>query len=203
MAEAKIETALKWTASDKTSASAWDDLVYSLFYPSILGSVIFDYADPMRFSLENTDRLFLLSALLAFVIDYWHMKNNIRAHDGSTFGFRFIDICVTILFLVSYYTFSHALTKDQDTKLFTPGYDGLLLRGLILITVALGLVLIYDFCRFGRAIRTRLIISFITLSVVFVGAYIVHGRIALDDVPLWFRCSSSLMTGLYALYVAT
>jgi hypothetical protein len=189
------------TAPKTPVTSGWDDLVYNLFYPSILGSIIFDYVDPLRFG--DTNRLFLLPVLLIFIIDYWHMKNNIHAHEGSKWGFRLIDIGVTLLFLVSYYTFSYAFTKTQTNNALPPHYASLLLKGLVLIVIALGLVLIYDLCRFGRAILSRVCVSIIVILIVFVVAYITHGKVTPCDVPIWFRFFSIGMMALYALYVAT
>jgi hypothetical protein len=175
--------------------------VYNLFYPSILGSILFDYVDPVRFG--DIDRLFLFPVLLAFVIDYWHMKNNIHAHTGSRWGFRIVDIGVTLLFLVSYYTFSHAFTKSPPSNTFPPQYEGLLLRGLVLIVIALGLVLFYDLCRFGPSVLLRVLISTVVLLIAFAAAYFAHGRVTPDETPVWFRYSSSGMTALYAAYVAS
>ncbi len=186
--------------SPKTSvANGWDDLVYSLFYPSILGSIIFDYVDPIRFG--DTDRLFLLPVLLAFVIDYWHMKNNDHAHEGSTWGFRFIDIGITLLFLVSYYTFSHAFSKTPPNyDAYPPQQMSLLLRGIVLIVIALGFVIFYDLCRFGRSVLLRVCVSTLVLSIAFVVVLIAHGKVAPVDISIWFRFSASLMTVLYAAY---
>ena len=197
------------SASETTSASAWDDLVYNMFYPSILGSVVFDYVDPLRFSLWNIDRLFLLPALLSFVVDYWHMKNDILANEGSKLGFRVLDkpgfrvldVVITLFFLFSYYTFSYALTKEQATGSLPPDYAGLLARGFILSALALCLVLCYDVFRFGTLIRSRVMFSVIILSVVSVILCSVYGIITAEMTPIWFRFSTSTMWALYATYV--
>jgi len=189
------------TSSKASAANGWDDLVYSLFYPSILGSIIFDYVDPIRFG--DIDRLFLFPVLLAFVIDYWHMKNNDHAHEGSTWGFRFIDIGITLLFLVSYYTFSRAFTKTIPNNAYPPQYISLLLRGIVLIFIALGCVIFYDWCRFGRSVLLRVCVSAFVLVIAFIVVFIAHGRVAPNNIPIWFRCSSSVMTALYAAYAVS
>jgi len=54
--------------------------------------------------------------LLVFVVDYWHMKNNVKADQGSTPGFRVSDVVISMVFLFSYYTFSKALTKKMTKR---------------------------------------------------------------------------------------
>lgn len=55
--------------------------MYRLFYPGVLGSMIFDIADPLRpFQLA---RIGLLSIAIAFIVDFLHMTVDLNAEESD------------------------------------------------------------------------------------------------------------------------
>jgi len=84
---------------------AYSQLAYQLIYPGVLGSMIFDIADPMR-SFTTVTFISVLIAL-CFVVDYLHMTLNL-CEDGvpSHKAAPFIDICIAFLFCFSYFSLS-------------------------------------------------------------------------------------------------
>jgi hypothetical protein len=184
----------------RTEPSGWNDLVYNLFYPSILGSIIFDYLDPIRFG--DVDRLFLYAVPLVFVADYWHMKNTIRAHISSRPMFRAIDIIVTLVFLASYYSFSGAFTRTPPDDALPVEHEYLLLLGFLMMVGALILVLLYDWLRCGRTQSTPLWIATFVLVTTIGAICFHHYKAGHGELSLWFRIWSSVLAAEYMAYVA-
>lgn len=95
-----------------TDNKVYSHLAYQLIYPGVLGSMIFDLADPFRdFSL-----IWVISLLISvcFVVDYLHMNLNL-CEDGTAphkFG-PFVDIIIAFLFCISYFSLSHAGVQDK------------------------------------------------------------------------------------------
>jgi hypothetical protein len=92
-----------------STLNRWKDLVYSLVYPGILGSMIFDIVDPLRD--PNLVRLSLGMIVGIFVIDYWHMKNNLRRFHSS-YPLVVCDLLIAGCFAASYYALTKITGKD-------------------------------------------------------------------------------------------
>jgi hypothetical protein len=87
----------------------WRDLVYNLVYPGILGSMLFDIADPLRD--YHPARWGLYFIVLLFVTDYWHLKHhlsNVIVHAGLII----LDFAIVIGFAFSYFALTKVTAKD-------------------------------------------------------------------------------------------
>lgn len=87
--------------------SAWESYVYNMFYPGILGSMLFDL-------FKILDNITLLNwswsaeLLIAFVysIDYFHLYRDLRPYLKHSTLFTFIDFSIALLFGVMYWLMS-------------------------------------------------------------------------------------------------
>lgn len=117
----------------------WTDFVYRLVYPGILGSMIFDIADPLRsWSIAKSSPLFIF---FAFAIDYWHMHGNLEADDKSK-GSPILDLVIALCFSFAYFILARTtkIGADVDAALF-PLYCKL---GLAVLAAAYVVIFVYE-----------------------------------------------------------
>ncbi|MBO1255389.1 hypothetical protein J3L16_06795 [Alteromonas sp. 5E99-2] len=95
---------------------AFNQLAYQLIYPAVLGSIIFDLADPFRVMSEVRLTGFLIG--LCFVVDYLHMTLNLCKDGSSPYKYgAAIDIVIAFLFCLSYFSLSRTTVPEFDDNL--------------------------------------------------------------------------------------
>lgn len=143
----------------KRQETVKDDIVYELLYAGALGSMLFDLLDPLR--SWDFVRLPLFVLVLAFVFDYWLLHVNLHAFLKDKPHHRKYNASIIILFTISYFCLSHALTEEQrptfaKTRMIlgeharwfmevaTPGDEARSVLGLMFLLVAITLVMRYN-----------------------------------------------------------
>jgi hypothetical protein len=118
---------------------AFNQLAYQLIYPAVLGSIIFDLADPFRHFSQLRVIGFLIC--LCFIIDYLHMTLNLCKDGTSPLKYGAVmDIVIAIFFCLSYFSISKATIPDvQPLEL-----EKYLQYSLGYIAVAQILIIIYE-----------------------------------------------------------
>lgn len=134
-----VELANSYWGVSVDKKKAYSQLAYQLIYPGVLGSMVFDLADPFR----DFTVTWFCSLLIAccFVIDYLHMTLNL-CQDGTAphkFG-PVLDIVIAILFCLSYFSLSRITVPDFHSEQ-TLYYVGLCLGFL---WMAHALIMIYE-----------------------------------------------------------
>ena len=136
----------------KTKGDHIDDVVYTLIYPGVIGSMVFDLLDPLRYSESSPDsllpdhladwslllgRLFLLCS---FVVDYIHLRVILRPV-AKTRTDHLLDLGIAATFCFAYFALGRAsvAVSSEDlshllTKFCTFGH-GFLAVSFILIFV--------------------------------------------------------------------
>lgn len=104
--------------------------MYRLFYPGVLGSMIFDIAEPLRpFQLA---RIGLLSIAIAFIVDSLHMTVDLNAEESDE-AKPFLDGAIAFSFCFAYFALTRVTALSADESRF-PFYCGL---SLLLLALAL------------------------------------------------------------------
>jgi hypothetical protein len=81
--------------------SAWIDFVYKLWYPAILGSMIYDVANFRPHQLVDGYYLVRALILVFFCVDYLHLYNDVREASPPVRDLV-IDLTVAVLWRVAY-----------------------------------------------------------------------------------------------------
>lgn len=91
----------------------WHNLVYRLIYPGILGSMIFDFADPLRD--RNIATMGLFCIILSYMFDYLHLNHDLNRGKIQSkhlkWLFLFGDFIIALLFCVAYFSLSQITSK--------------------------------------------------------------------------------------------
>ncbi len=118
---------------------AFNQLAYQLIYPAVLGSIIFDLADPFRVMTEV--RVVGFFICLCFIVDYLHMTLNLCKDGTSPYKYgAAIDILIALLFCLSYFSLSRTTIPDFDEN-YLKTY---LLYSLGYISLAHLVILLYE-----------------------------------------------------------
>jgi len=118
---------------------AFNQLAYQLIYPAVLGSIIFDLADPFRAMTEV--RIVGFFICLCFIVDYLHMTLNLCKDGVSPHKYgAAVDILIALLFCLSYFSLSRTTVPDFDESLLKT----YLLYSLGYIFLANLVILIYE-----------------------------------------------------------
>ena len=119
---------------------ALSKLAYQLIYPGVLGSMIFDLADPFR----GVSMIWGCSLLIAlcFVVDYLHLTLNLCPDGRATHWLQPIgDIVIALLFCLSYFAIARTAVSDFPA-------DQILLSAQVCLALLLSahvLIVVYDF----------------------------------------------------------
>jgi hypothetical protein len=148
-----------------SSQKGWRRFAYGLFYPGVLGSMIFDLGDPLRSlpfknSIEKLQYLGLIAIVLSFCIDYFHLNVDLpsktilkeelsipRAYIKlSSSSYKIcIDILIAFFFAVSYFAIARVtrLYSDDESifKIFTSCMVGFSALG-----ASYSLIFLYEIC---------------------------------------------------------
>jgi hypothetical protein len=158
---------------------AFNQLAYQLIYPAVLGSIIFDLADPFRVMSEARIVGFLIC--LCFVVDYLHMTLNLCKDGASPHKYgAAIDILIALLFCLSYFSLSRTTVPEFDPDLLKT----YLLYSLGYIFLTHLVILIYEMPMKG-AINFN-VIEYIPLSVSFSGLILLFYRPIEDSLHILF-----------------
>jgi hypothetical protein len=95
----------------RNNVEGWKELAYSLFYPGVLGSMIFDVLDPLR--SRSWTMLALICIALAFATDFLHMVVDLEARKKETSKW-WLDVIIAGIFCGSYFFLAHT-TKALET----------------------------------------------------------------------------------------
>src|SRR4030042_3495461 len=85
-------------------------LVYDLFYPGVLGSMIFDIFDPLRPGKIYKIPLFVIA--ITFMTDFFHMTNNLKAQTNQNSKplinilKKSTDAIIAAMFCLSYFFYA-------------------------------------------------------------------------------------------------
>ena len=142
----------------------WKGLVYRLLYPGILGSMVFDLADPVRIQLQLA-KLGLLFITCGFVIDFLHMTVNLKAERTTAKSHPALDTAIAFAFAVGYF----ALAKVTDERVSIAAYRDYCAMSLSALCVAYGLVFVYELWDRSGPAMTRLlpfVFSFLGLATI-------------------------------------
>ena len=119
--------------------------VYSLFYPGVLGSMIFDLFDPLREESYTQIALFSIAGL--FAVDYIHLRYNICVHPENkenSDSRPLIDAAIALFFCFGYFALSATTSNTfpvSDKKLLYT-HQGV---SLLFISFSLCLATYYNF----------------------------------------------------------
>mgnify|MGYP001195302244 CR=1 FL=1 len=129
---------------------AFNQLAYQLIYPAVLGSIIFDLADPLREFSETRFVGFIIG--FYFIIDYLHMTINLCDNNESEHKYGgLIDIIIAFLFCFSYFSLARTTTGTPDLTSINTYY----LYTLIFISLAQILIILYEIPKNGVCIMRR------------------------------------------------
>src|SRR5437016_4165751 len=97
-------------------ASAWEDFIYALVYPAVLGSMVYDL---LQFGFPpKVPEITSISVAALYCLDYLHLRNDLRLSNGphrSLYDVS-LDGLVAILFGGAYWRVSHShLTSGYAT----------------------------------------------------------------------------------------
>lgn len=141
MANINFGTELSMSEKNKSMSkeNAFSRLAYQLIYPGVLGSMLFDLADPFR----DPSLIWLCTLLIAlcFIVDYLHLTLNLLPEGSAPHSFQpFMDIIIALLFCVSYFAIARAATPDVNS----PPQTLNVIIALFLLMIAHALIIIYD-----------------------------------------------------------
>jgi hypothetical protein len=87
-------------------------LIYDLFYPGVLGSMIFDILDPLRPGWDI--RIPLIAIAFAFISDYYHMMNNLKTKEKNNPKLLMLlaDLAIAFLLCRSYFFYAHIIGPE-------------------------------------------------------------------------------------------
>jgi hypothetical protein len=113
--------------------------VYSLFYPGVLGSMIFDILDPMRGSQpERLVPLVLFGG--AFVADYFHLTFILSAEkrERERALRPFLDALIAGSFCMGYFGLTRLVSPERPAPPIAPALT------LVAVTTAYALIFSYE-----------------------------------------------------------
>lgn len=160
---------------------AYSLLAYQLIYPGVLGSMIFDLADPFR----DFSWIWLCSVVIAlcFVVDYLHLTLNLCADGTSPLKHGpWMDALIAILFCISYFSLSHAST-DRNIDL-----EKHVLTSIGVMTFVQILIVIYDYLHFKRTS----IIDYVPVAICILGFIALYSLVT-DSLVILFCAYASLL----------
>ena len=120
-------------------AQAFNQLVYTLFYPGVLGSMIFNLADPLR----DISIVWFCTLLVGacFIVDYLYLTLHLLPNGrASTIWQPVGDLLIAISFCFSYFLIARADVLDFGA----PEQDRAILLALVFLFLSQALILIYD-----------------------------------------------------------
>jgi len=84
---------------DLKDNESWDKMIYSLLYPGVLGSMIYNTSECLR-ATHPFDWYYLSQALVVilYTIDYLHLEGDLRPEGVSSGLCRILDACIALLF---------------------------------------------------------------------------------------------------------
>jgi hypothetical protein len=95
--------------------TGWKVFIYSLLYPGVLGSMIFDILDPMRPWVEI--KIALIAIAVMFSMDFLHMKVDLK-HKHNNGVLLLTDALIAILFSIAYFLL--AQTTVYESRICSP-----------------------------------------------------------------------------------
>jgi hypothetical protein len=117
----------------------WKKLVYDLWYPGVLGSMIFDSLDPLRhWSVEKIGPGFIA---LAFVADFFYMKMDLKTEKKHEVRYVVYDAIVATCFCLAYFMLAGTTVSDRKSVPPSPACCG---SSLAFLADAYLLILLYD-----------------------------------------------------------
>lgn len=173
----------------KRKVSTWNGITYELLHAGALGSMLFDFMDPLRsLRLVQIPLLFLVGA---FVADFWHLRVNLSDFLKPTPVRRVADGLIAALYTASYFMLSHLGTRVPRVQEAASDYLTIKALAADLTTT------IYP----TAPIRGVLCMGFLTSAIVAIAAY--NARLPQDfrrvDATLWISGAFSLGGFLYAI----
>jgi hypothetical protein len=174
--------------SRDSTVKRWEKFIYSLAYPGILGSIIFDIADPLRDLSapgKTSARAASVAVFIAFSIDWWHMTNNLKGIAKKPI-FIALDFFMLICFGWSYYA-NAQITGDKFNLSQVP-------RNCILSMVMLMLAF-FGVIVFEKLARDKL--SKLEICLAFPIVSCMTGAIVSACIP-----DASLVANLFALWLS-
>jgi hypothetical protein len=160
--------------------ATWYDFAYNLWYPAILGSMIYDIADVPSSAFTAAAYWFKCMILVFYCVDYLFLYGNVRRPVQEQAGWRIaLDITIAVLFRIA---FSFASRLNYQVSLI---FMGLAIFGLVIylnrsrlerlymrtLIFVLALVIIVSFIKHVNphdvAFFTRALAAFLSLYMVY------------------------------------
>jgi hypothetical protein len=92
-----------------TSKDAWRPFVYRLFYSGVLGSMIFDFFDPLR-SFLVLAKLGLVFIVAAYVVDYLHITVDLKL-EHHALAKPLLDFLIAVFFGAAYWCLTKTIVS--------------------------------------------------------------------------------------------
>ena len=98
-----------------SNKEAWDDLVYNLLYPGVLGSMIYDIAGFLRAS-QAFDWFAITKVLIVvlYATDYLHLRFDLKPARVASGEWAFLDAIIALLFAAG----SLSMSRENLVGLF-------------------------------------------------------------------------------------